>query len=117
MNQILDRLILALRKRLHLSAIESDIAEIKNTLVDQELRAGAGQALLANHQQHLDATIGDLNAVVRELSSMIVNERCRKGEVEMTLARSLAELTNEIRRLGDALDKHLRATNIKQSDK
>lgn len=125
---MLKKLALALRYHLRLDAIERDIGYIKGALEDQELRAGAA---LANNQQHLVGQIEDqglrtcallannqqqLESIIRELGAGIVTERSRRDTIELKLAGSIAELTNEVRRLSDVVDEQRRSTTFKQHD-
>ena len=95
MNNLLHRLISAMRHRLKLSAIEQGVADIKNdvanirqTLVDirktmeeGELRTSAGLALLSNQQhQHLEITICELKRVIHEVSTLTAETRWRGDE-------------------------------------
>lgn len=163
MSGMLSQWMSALRDSLHLSAIERDIVKIRNETENQDLRTGAGQALLANQQQnldgimhelaalvadervrregaelklsgsvvelanettklctrqqHLEGTIDALGGSMRELAALVAGERVRREGAELKLSGLIAELTNEIRRLSDVVDEHLRTTTLKQHDK
>lgn len=125
---MLKRLALALRYHLHLSSIKHDIDQITSALKDQELKTGI---VLANNQQQLVGQIEDqglrtcallannqqqLESMIRELGTGIVAERSRRDAIELKLAGSIAELTNEVRRLSDVVEDQRRSTTFKQHD-
>ena len=125
---MLKKLALALRYHLHLSAIERDIGQIKNALEEQEVRTGA---VLANNQRQLIGQMEDhglqtgavlandqqqLESMIRELGAGIAAECSRRDAIELKLTGSIAELTNEVKRLSDVVDEQRRSTTFKQHD-
>lgn len=116
MSTMQNRLMQNLRQILHLTTVEQDVASIKKDIEDQELRTGAGQALLANQQQQLEVAITELFGAILDLHTSIANERSRKNESDLQFAEAIAQLSNEIKRLGDIVDENTRSITLRQSD-
>lgn len=111
MSTMMGRWMQALRNHLHLPTIERDIAEIKVAMEDQETRAVARQAWLANQQQQFEVRLAEFEKLIRGLELAIKEERSRR-ETELTLAATVAQLTNDINNLRGVVEEHLRATTF-----
>ena len=100
-----------LREHLHIAPIEAKVIAIEDAVKNVDVVIAIGQAVLANEQRHLEVISTEIENSVRQLIAVIESERCARKEAEIQIIAAIETMTNEMKRVADIVDQHIRSTH------